>query len=454
LNFSGAATHIEKINNQDPNNLAYLYLEDLSDFLFIVVTEDQEEFESRKEQRSKRLKVVNQLSDDSPYKLLIEGEIHLHWAFSKMRFGEYLSGARDINKAFHALEKNIKKFPDFLPTYKSMGLLHTLIGTVPDNYRWATNLMGVDGTIEQGIREMELVIEKSENDSELRNLRKETLFLLSFLYINLLNDSKTLIAYRNHVEKETGPLMVFAKASLLKETGETDMAIQTLESSLESLVSFPYLNFLLGELKLARMDDDAHVHFETFIKSFKGNSYLKASYQKLAWYGLLVKESSDFYHDYISKVGSVGNTMLDEDKSAQKELDSKKTPNKVLLTARLQFDGGYYADAWKTLINEPNGTTKTADEQLEWYYRLARIKQEMGDLEHAISLYSIVVETGRETKRYFGANASLQLGLIHEELGKKEIALANYKECSKYSNTEYQNSINQKAKAGILRLSD
>ena len=183
-------------------------------------------------------------------------------------------------------------------------------------------------------------------------------------------------------------------------------------------------------------------------------SYLKSSYQKLAWHGLLVKESPNLYRGYISKVASVGNTMLDEDKAAQKEFDSNKTPNKVLLTARLQFDGGYYTDAWKTLINEPKGTSKTADEQLEWFYRLARIKHEMGEVEHSISLYSIVVETGRETKRYFGANASLQLGLIHEELGNKEEALANFRDCSKHSNTEYQNSINQKAKAGILRLSD
>ncbi|MGB1316973.1 MAG: hypothetical protein ACPG5W_02135, partial [Flavobacteriales bacterium] len=137
LKFKKASSKIEAWQKTDEHNLAPLYLNDLSDFLYIVVTEDQEQFELRKESRNNRLKALKSLPDSSPYKLLSEGEIHLHWAFSKMRFGEYLSGARDINKAFNALEKNIKKFPDFLPTYKSMGLLHTLIGTVPDNYRWA-----------------------------------------------------------------------------------------------------------------------------------------------------------------------------------------------------------------------------------------------------------------------------------------------------------------------------
>ena len=183
LKFSKAGELIQNLKASEPQNLAPLYLEDLSDFLYIVVTEDQKEFEARKELRSQRLKALNRLPDSSPYKLLAEGEIHLHWAFSMMRFGEYFNGAMAINKAFKALEKNIEIYPDFLPTYKSMGLLHTLIGTVPDNYRWATNLMGVDGTIELGIGEMEMVIAQAEDKPEFKNLRKETLFLLSFLVV-------------------------------------------------------------------------------------------------------------------------------------------------------------------------------------------------------------------------------------------------------------------------------
>ncbi|MFT6211868.1 MAG: hypothetical protein ACJATE_002514, partial [Bacteroidia bacterium] len=199
LKYTEAGELIQSLKNSEPKNLAPLYLEDLSDFLYIVVTEDQEQFEARKELRSKRLKALNRLPDSSPYKLLSEGEIHLHWAFSMMRFGEYFNGASAINKAFHALEKNMEKYPDFLPTYKSMGLLHTLIGTVPDNYKWATKLMGVDGTIEQGIGEMEMVIAKAKDKPEFQNLRKETLFLLSFLHINLLNDSEALKRYQTEV---------------------------------------------------------------------------------------------------------------------------------------------------------------------------------------------------------------------------------------------------------------
>ena len=454
LKFSKSGELIRNLKYSEPQNLAPLYLEDLSDFLYIVVTEDQEEFEARKELRSQRLKALNRLPDSSPYKLLAEGEIHLHWAFSMMRFGEYFNGAMAINKAFKALEKNIEIYPDFLPTYKSMGLLHTLIGTVPDNYRWATNLMGVDGTIELGIGEMEMVIAQAEGKPEFKNLRKETLFLLSFLHINLLNDSEALKRYQKEVEKENGPLMDFAKASLYKENGQANMAIDVLLASSESRNAFPYLNYLLGELKLAKMDQDASSYLITYTQFFKGQSYIKSAHQKIAWHSLLTNGDEKMYRSRISKVDNVGSTMLDEDKSAQKEFDSGEIPNRVLLKARLQFDGGFYEEALKTLITSETSDLTTANERLEFTYRLGRIHHELDNRNEAISYYEMTIKNGAESKRYFAANSSLMLGLIYENSDKKKEALKAFESCSEFDNSEYRNSINQKAKAGILRLNN
>lgn len=453
LEFEKADNLIKELKVDDKSNLASFYLEDLSDFLYIVVSENQVEFEKRKDHRSERLNQLSKLPNDSPYKLLAIGEVHLHWAFSKMRFGEYLSGARDINKAFHALESNVRKFPDFLPTYKSMGLLHTLIGTVPENYRWATNLMGVDGTIEQGVLEMESVIQKSEAKKKLQNLRKETLFLLTFLHINLLNDSEALLKYQQYLQSENGPLMDFAKASLLKELGKTDDAILVLESSATATKLFPYLNFLLGEMRLSKMDKNADQSLIEYTKSFQGNSYLKAAYQKLAWHALLVKNDPALYKKMMQKIDGVGNTMLDEDKAAQKEFDSAKTPQKSLLKARLQFDGGYYKNALTTLISaKTDGFTE--EDQLEFMYRLGRIHDRLENHKEAISYYQLTIKTGAESKRYFAANSSLMLGLLQERLGNNEKAKHAFQACTSFNNTEYRNSINQKAKAGLIRLSD
>jgi tetratricopeptide (TPR) repeat protein len=452
LEFEKANVLINELRAANKQDIGPIYLEDLSDFLFIVVTEDRAQFELRKTKMADRLKQIGKLPDSSPYKLLSVGEIHLHWAFSMMRFGEYLSGAREINKAFHALESNTKKFPDFLATYKSMGLLHTLIGTVPDNYKWATKLMGVDGTIEQGIAEMELVIKRSEGKTELKNLRKETLFLVSFLHINLLNDASALRKIEQKLQSETGPLMDFSKASLMSEMGRTNNAIDLIQNSTKTNSGFPYLNYLLGEMKLARMDADADKPLLKYVNSFKGNSYLKAAYQKLAWHALLVQKSPEKYSSYMKQVEAVGSTMLDEDKIAQKEFESGVIPNRVLLMARLQFDGGFLQQSLSTLISSKSSELTTEDDRLEFTYRLGRIHDEMGNEKEAVSYYMMTIKNGADSKRYFAANSSLMLGKLYEKQGEKAKAIKAFEACFNFNNSEYKNSIGQKAKAGILRL--
>ena len=454
LRFEEASREIQAMRMANSQNLAAIYLEDLSDFLYIVVTEDEQQFKLRKEQKQARLDLIDNLPVKSPYKLLTEGEIHLHWAFSSMRFGEYFSAASGINKAFHLLERNIHKYPDFLPSYKSMGLLHTLIGTVPDNYKWATKLMGVDGTIEQGVSEMQMVLDRSSDKQEYANLREETLFLLTFLHLNLLNDAKSLEKFLELVQVETGPLMDFAQASLLKEQSRCGESISTLEKNESSREAFPYLNFLLGEMKLARMDNDADEPLKSYLKRFQGNSYAKSAKQKLAWHALLVKSDYEGYQSYISEVDEIGNTMLDEDKAAQKEFETGSVPNKTLLKARLQFDGGFYKEALKTLISSSSKDLKTQDDELEFTYRLGRIHHELENIQDAVSYYNITIKKGRDSKRYFAANSSLMLGLIYESEHQREKALQAFEACSTFSNSEYRNSINQKAKAGILRLAD
>jgi len=453
LEFDNAQETLKRIHLSDPDNLMEVYFEDLRDFLFIVVTENETEYERRKTFRFARIKKLEQSDPNSPYRLLSIGETHLHWAFSMMRFGDYLSGAQQISKAFRALEKNLKLHPDFFATYKSMGLLHTLIGTVPDNYKWATRLMGVNGTIEQGTAEMEMVIEKSNGKPEFANLRKETLFLVSFLHLNLLNDAKSLKIIDAHLQTETGPLMDFAKTSVAKKAGNSDAAIELLQTSIKQQPDvFPYLYFLLGELKLARMDADADLPLKHYLQIFEGKSYRKSAKQKLAWHALLIENDHSKYRKWIGEIPENGSTTLDEDKAAQREFESAKTPNKLLLKARLQFDGGFYRQAMETLINSDNTAIKTATQELEFTYRLGRIHHAWGHFSHAIPYYKLTIEKGAESKRYFAANASLQLGMIYERLGENEKALNAFEMCSQFNNSEYKNSINQKAKAGIGRI--
>ncbi|MCF8258238.1 MAG: tetratricopeptide repeat protein [Flavobacteriales bacterium] len=453
LRFQKADSVLKVLEKRDADNLCAPYLRDLADFLYIVVQEDGQEYERRSKLKDKRLAAFERAAHNDPFKNIALGETYLHWAFADMRFGNYFSGAMGIRKAFQLLEENAQRFPSFIQTYKSMGLLHTLVGTVPDNYRWAAKLMGVDGTISQGIDEMQRVIRGNSGRLEFIYVRKETLFLFTFLQLNLVNDDEAVRSLQKHLAKHTGPLMDFAKARVLQRTGDTDGAIDLLGRSLAKRPNaFPYLQFLLGDMKLARLDADADRPFHTYLRIFKGKSYLKASRQKLGWHALLVNNDRKSYTQHLAAVKTVGNTSVDEDRAAQKEAESGVIPNQTLLKARMMFDGGYYARALKDLENASADRFVSAEERLERQYRLGRIHHEMGNHQKAVEAYRATMRDGASSTRYFAANAALQLGLLYEKLGDKEKAREAFASCSTFKNTEYRDSINQKAKAGLNRL--
>lgn len=453
LKFKQADSTLKQLANQDPKNLCVPYLQELSDFLYIIVTEDEKEFERKSVFRDRRIKAFESAAYNDPFRNVALGELHLHWAFFNLRFGNYINGAMGVRKAFQLLEENTQRFPTFIHSYKGMGLLHTLAGTVPDNYQWAVKLMGVNGTIYQGISEMNRVIKGTSGRKEFILVQKETLFLFTFLQINLVNDAVALKDVQGHLAVHSGPLIDFAKVRIFQKTGKTDEAIALLEGSLKKRpTAFPYLHFLLGEMKLSRMDDDANKPIETYLSIYKGKSYLKAAHHKLAWYALLVKRDQKSYFEHLARIPALGNTFLDGDKAAQRESEVKKLPNIQLLRSRVMFDGGYYAQAADVLEKAPSGSFPSQNDALEFSYRLARIYHQMGQHMKAIPRYEQTIKQGAESPLYFAANSALQLGLLYEELGQKEKARGYFKACSSFKNTEYRDSINQKAKAGLLRL--
>jgi hypothetical protein len=115
-----------------------------------------------------RLDKLRDGNQQSPYYLYTQADIHLQWAFCKIKFGEYVSAVFEVKKAYSMLQANQKKFPDFRPNVKSLGLLHTLFGAVPDKYKFGARLLGLKGSIGQGLKELNSVLEDDHFSSRKR----------------------------------------------------------------------------------------------------------------------------------------------------------------------------------------------------------------------------------------------------------------------------------------------
>jgi tetratricopeptide (TPR) repeat protein len=216
-------------------------------------------------------------------------------------------------------------------------------------------------------------------------------------------------------------------------------------------LQIPAWDFELAYANLNHLElPGAIAGFERFTKTFKGNFYLKDAYQKLSW-AYYLQGNIAAAEAARKNVLSRGNTDSDADKKANKDAKTGVWSNPILLKARLLNDGGYHKEAYAMLEGKKSTDFKTAEEQLEFIYRVARVYDDLGYDAKAIDAYEDVIRVGIDRKEYFASRAALQIAYIYEKQGKKAEAIKFYERCIAMDDHEYKDSIDQRAKSGIAR---
>lgn len=445
----------EKLKNPS-NNIPYL-LDNYIYFLTVFIGEEEAVFNELKDKKDEILNRLKDGDESSPYYRYSLAQVYLQWAVARTKFKEYVSATFEINKAYRLLEKNQELHPGFVQNGINLGLLHTMIGTIPDNYSWAKKMVGIEGTIEQGVNEILKVLNVALTNDDYAHYKAECLFYLSFIQINLMTSNAKTFEYLNIIESDTenlkNPVAVYALSRIYMSGGMNDRAIELLthRPKGKQYYNFYYLDYLAGLAKLHRLDKDADDYFLKYIKHFKGANYIKDAYQKIAWHYYAHGDSKK-YQEYLSKVLENGNTIVDADKQAERAAEKGDIPNYHLLRARLLFDGGYFLQAITELTSSTTQYLETQRDSLEYHYRIGRIYHEWGKTDVSISYYEKTIQQGAESEYYFAANSALKLGNIYEDKGDLKKAEYFYERAQSMENKEYRNSINQKAKAGINRI--
>ncbi len=453
LRFEEAKTQCANIRKADPNNLIIYFVEDYIDFFTVFINEDYEEFKRLEKNKGDRLQKIRQGSSQSPYFNYCQAEIQLHWALARLKFEEYFTAFIEVKNAYKLLQQNEEQFPNFIANKKSLGVLHAFVGTIPDNYKWGVKLLGgMEGTIEQGQQEIESVIEYSKNNDFF--FKEETGVMYSYLILHLRNNTER--AWNaieslklNHKEN---PLAAFAMANIALRTGRTDKAIKFLQErpQSEEFAKFPYLNYLLGLAKLYRQDPDASFYLQKFIDEFNGMNYIKEAYQKIGWQ-CLIEGKEQCYLDQMQKCLKYGGNLIGGDKMAMREAQNGIIPNATLTKARVLFDGGYYLKARDILV-EAKSNFQSGTNRLAYLYRLGRVYQNLGQKELALANYLQTISEGRYKPEYYACNAALQLGFLYEQGGDYTNAAKYFNQCLQMKPSEYRSSLHQKAKAGLDRM--
>ncbi len=456
LNFHKADSLLALEREKYPGNLYVDYIENYRDFLSVFLSEEEDRLERLEVKKDMRLEKMDLLPDDNPYKKLMMANINLQWAFARTKFEQFFTAALEINRAYRLITGNAERFPEFVPNSIALGVMHIMIGLVPDQYGWILSLISMEGTVEQGKAELYSVLEKGLSDSRWNYLTPEALFYLGFIELNLSPDISALNKLKPYLNKigYENLIMDYLKISIFMHTGQTDSAIIVLseaEKIEKNYFPFYFLDYLHAECRIRQLNPEADLYYGYFLSKFKGRNYIKDAWYKRALLSYLNNNTAGYY-GYMDSVLTHGYTIIDADKNAQKMAEQCNIPpNKTLLKTRFLFDGGYYTQALKTL-SEIDTAYLDSDDKLEMFYRYGRIYHRLKNYPEAEYFYNTAIEKRGNSTRYFAANSALKLAQIYESEGQYFKAEKYYLLCLDMDFDEYRNSIRGKAKDGLERV--
>ena len=440
---------------QDPAN-ALVYLFDNYSIVTQLLIQDKElSYNKQQYIKDDYLRLVKKGEKDSPYYRYVRAEILLQWSVLSYKYDSRFAAMRDVWSAFRLLEQNIELYPNFISNYRSIGILHAVMGTMPfsDNVKWLIEkTSGMSGTIEEGMSELNKVIAYGDEHPDYL-FHEETKGIYAYLQLHLENDPigawamiKTIsLPVKNY------PLAGFVCSSIALRTGHPTQSLAYINEISEPLLDrLPYVYFLRGKAQLYLGKKESRNSFRKFLETHKGESYRLAAYQKIAWSYFIEGNGAD-YKKYIDKCLSAEEIIVGEDKDAHQEAKNTQHINRYLLEARILFDAQQFNGALAILKQHPQLAAKPLT-TLEYFYRLGRVLQGLNEPDAAIESLTKAYLAGVEDDMYYACNAALQIGMVYEKMELNAKAIEWFDYCLDMNPDAYRKILHLKAKAGKKRL--
>lgn len=451
LRLDNAQGFISRSLAKKPKNGISLYINSYLQLLQIFINEDLPKYESTLKHQDLLCDQLDALEEESPYHFFLKAESKLQWALLKMKFGNEVSGAVDLRAAYKLLEENAQKYPNFKPQLKSLGLLHVLIGSIPNNYKWATTAVGMKGSINQGIKELESCI-ADKNDF---SFEAEIYLLLIKTYILKKQQESIPLLEKLYAKHPDNLALCTVLGSTLLHNQQSEKAYLVLQNRPNSREYFevPLISKLMGDCHFYALEYKQAVNnYNTFLQKFKGENSLKDVYYKLVlieWF-----EKGTINADYLKKAKTQGKAVFEADKHALKYCNDIANQHKQLTKARILYDGGYLTQADKVLNHCQLVDLNKKTHLQEYYYRRGRVYFGLGKINPAIEAYKKAINLHDDKyNTYFAPNACLQMGFIYlDRYDKVNAKLCFEKAINAYSGHEYESSIENKSKAALERL--
>ena len=434
---------------QIPPSPLTFYLEILLASTNIFIEDDYNFYKAKKSLEPELLKKLDKLNFSEAYNNFLTSEIKLQWAILKLKNGDEFAAFWSLKQAYNIARENVNQNPEFLPSYKTLGLLHVLYGVFPDKYNWILSILGIEGNVIVGLSELEQVY-KSEHLLSLES--GMTIGLLQTYLLNASDKGANLLKIIH--EKSSQLLIEYAYALILMKNSQSEKALSIIDSAIYIYPQpfiLPQLYYLKGEGMLQKgLLDEAISNYQLFLSKHKGKNLVKDTYYKIG-ICYLINDKANRAEKYFEESLQKGWAKNEADKNAKDALESEYISTKELYQLRYASDGGFYKKALK--IQNQIDTLKLNDhDKCEFFYRSARLFHKTGNIENAVSNYQKTLKIQKIKNWYFAPNSALQLGLIYISKNDNKAAIMYLNMIKEYNGYPYQNSIRQNAKIAYKEL--
>jgi TolA-binding protein len=440
----------QKLANFPQKGAAWAYLSHLSMVVEIMVTEDITLYVDFDSAHKRYLKSVESLAASSPWKGFLSSDMKLQRAFVKLKFGEDFPAGVQLRAAFLSLRKNQLAFPDFLPQNKSFGLMQVMLGSVPEKYGWILKLLGMEGSVSEGM----LRLQKLSSRESLFSF--EAALMLGMIEAYMLEKPANGISLlQTQLKSQPDDLLSrFVLISIHMKNHQSAEALKLLGQPVDTnrYLDFHFFDYLRAEAHLQQGNyTQAENLYRKFLEKYTGRNFVKDAWYKLGLC-LWLKGDKATAGRYFAQAQVRGFSNAEADKNADAGLKVIQRANATMMAARLAMDGGFFDKAEKGLYSIKASELNGLREQVELVYRKGRLAQLQANSAKAASYFVICIEMAGKEPWYYAPNAAYNLAKIYAEQGEKAKAKQFYELCLSYKNHEYKNSLDSKALSGLENL--